>query len=304
MKRFFKTIFIVGLCGVGTIAIAHAVLGKHRTHDAASALQKLAQQEVDELIASQQDLKAELSKLRDEYPRQIAMLRSQIKQVERETASLDKEATRSTDIVRLCEEDISYLEDQRDAQGGVYTDARVIEHRGSSYNAEEADQLVARIERTREMYVTRKLDISEQRAILDAEIEQLTLELDSIRTEQQEFEAEFQTLVREIERLKRNEKMIKLAESRRGIGVDRHGEAMSTLAAVKIAVERASIEQEERLKAARVAPRSLNYETRARLLELRRKREAKRETEPTPEATDPTESEQEAVVEEPDFTEQ
>lgn len=295
MKRFIKTVFIVGLCGVGAIALAHAVLGKHRTQNAARALQNMAQQSVDELIAAQQDLKEELGNLRDEYPRQIAMLRSQIKQVDREVTALDKEETRAADIVRLCEEDISYLEDQRDVVGNVYTEARVIEHRGSRYNADEAELLVERISRTREMYRTRKQDISEQRAILQTEKDQLSLELESIRDEQQEFEAEYQSLLREIERLKRNEKMIKLAESRRGIGASRHGEAMTTLAQVKTAVERASIEQEERLKAARVAPRSLDYETRARLLELRRKREARRHTESTPEAVEAATTEEDAT---------
>ncbi|MCG3185328.1 MAG: hypothetical protein ICCCNLDF_03543 [Planctomycetes bacterium] len=294
MKKFFKTVFIVGLCGVGTIALAHAVLGKHRTHDAAKALQKMAQGEVDELIRKQKDMKDELSKLRSEYPKQIAMLKSQINQVDRQLAALDKEETRSADIIRLCEEDISYLEDQREVVGSVYTEARVIEHRGSKYNSSEAEQLTARIAETREVYVTRQDDIRREREILQGERDQLALELQSVEAEQAEFEAEYQSLVREIERLERNEEMLKVKESRRGIGDDRHSEAMSTLNDVKTAVERARLEQEERLKSARVAPRSLDYETRARLLELQRQREAKQKTETTPETPASDEKEEEA----------
>jgi len=297
MKKFFKTVFIVGLCGVGTIALAHAVLGKHRTHDAAKALQKMAQGEVDELIRKQKDMKDELSKLRSEYPKQIAMLKSQINQVDRQLASLDKEETRSADIIRLCEEDISYLEDQREVVGSVYTEARVIEHRGSKYNSSEAEQLTARIAETREVYVTRQDDIRREREILQGERDQLALELQSVEAEQAEFEAEYQSLVREIERLERNEEMLKVAECRRGIGDDRHSEAMSTLNDVKTAVERARLEQEERLKSARVAPRSLDYETRAKLLELQRQREAKQKTETTPETPTSDEKEEEAEEE-------
>jgi chromosome segregation ATPase len=297
MKKFFKTVFIVGLCGVGTIALAHAVLGKHRTHDAAKALQKMAQGEVDELIRKQKDMKDELSKLRSEYPKQIAMLKSQINQVDRQLASLDKEETRSADIIRLCEEDISYLEDQREVVGSVYTEARVIEHRGSKYNSSEAEKLTARIAETREVYVTRADDIRREREILQGERDQLALELQSVEAEQAEFEAEYQSLVREIERLERNEEMLKVAESRRGIGDDRHSEAMSTLNGVKSAVERARLEQEERLKSARVAPRSLDYETRAKLLELQRQREAKQKTERTPETPASDETEEEAEEE-------
>ena len=284
MKKFFKTVFIVGLCGVGTIALAHAVLGKHRTRDAAQALQNLAQAEVDELIAKQKDLKHELSKLREVYPRQIAVVKSQLKQVDRQLASLDTEEARANDIVRLCEEDISYLEDQRDVVGAVYSDVRAIEHRGSKYTMAEADTLVTRIGETREIYVSRLDEIEQERQILNGEKDQLTLELHAIEAEQQEFEAEYQSLLREIERLERNQEMLEIAEERRGYGVERHGEAMSTLNDVKTAVERARIEQEERMKAARVAPKSLDYETRARLLEIQRKREAKQKTEATPES--------------------
>lgn len=284
MKKFFKTVFIVGLCGVGTIALAHAVLGKHRTRDAAEALQNLAQAEVDELIAKQQDLKHELSKLREEYPRQIAVVRSQLKQVDRQLVELDTEETRANDIVRLCEEDISYLEDQREVVGSVYSDTRVIEHRGSKYTTIEAETLVTRIGETREIYVLRLNEIDNERAVLSAEKDQLTVELQAIQAEQQEFEAEYQSLLREIERLERNQELLEIAEKRRGYGCERHGEAMSTLNDVKTAVERARFEQEERLKSARVAPKSLDYETRARLLEVQRKREAKQKTEHTPDS--------------------
>lgn len=284
MKKFFKTVFIVGLCGVGTIALAHAVLGKHRTRDAAQALQNMAQAEVDELIAKQKDLKHELSKLREEYPRQIAVVKSQLKQVDRQLVALDTEEARANDIVRLCEEDISYLEDQRDVVGAVYSDVRAIEHRGSKYTMAEADTLVTRIGETREIYVSRLDEIEQERQILNGEKDQLTLELHAIEAEQQEFEAEYQSLLREIERLERNQEMLEIAEERRGYGCERHGEAMSTLNDVKTAVERARIEQEERMKAARVAPKSLDYETRARLLEIQRKREAKQKTEATPES--------------------
>lgn len=275
MKRFIKTVVIVGLCSVGVIALTHAVLGKQRTKDAAKALQKMAQGEVDELIRKQNDMKEELAKLRETYPKQIAVLKSQAREVERQLATLDTEAGRAADIVRLCEEDICYLEDQRDTVAAGVGTERVIEHRGSRYSAAEADKLVARIGQTRELYSTRLQDIEAERAVLGAEKEQLGVELAAIEAEQAEFEAEYQSLLREIERLKRNEEMLELAQTRAGCTSREHGEAMNTLTQVKGAVERARIEQEERLKASRVAPKDLDYETRAKLLELQRKQQAR-----------------------------
>lgn len=284
MKKFFKTVVVVGLCGVGVVALAHVVLGKDRVHGATHALKSLAQAEVDELIAHQQDLKKELAKLREEYPKQIAMVRSQIGEIERDLEKLDKEETRAGDIVRLCEEDVSYLEDQQDIIGTRHADVAAIEFNGSRYTLDEAERLTGRIAETRGMYVTRLEEIAAERGVLERERDQLTVELEAIRTEQAEFEAEYQSLVREIERLKRNQEMIELAEKRRGIGVEHHSDNMDTLDGIRTAVERARIEQEERLKAARVAPRSLDYETRAQLLEIQRKRETKRKTESVPEA--------------------
>lgn len=271
MKRFFKTVFVIGLCTVGVIAAAHVVLGKQRTRDAAQALQSMAQSEVDELIARQTNLKEELGKLRDDYPRQIALVKSQLKEIERRLADLEKESTKSTDIVRLCEEDISYLEDQRDTVGTTVTEVRVIEHRGSRYTVQETDKLIARIGATREMYINRQADIEAERSGLKSEQDRLGVELQAVEAEQAEFEVEYNALVREIERLKRNDEMLKLAEKRRGKGCSKHADTMNTLEQVKSAVERARLEQEERLKAAKVTPRDLDYETRAKLLELQRK---------------------------------
>lgn len=284
MKKFVKTVFVVGLCTLGVVAAAHIVLGKKRTRDAVQALQHMAQSEVDDLIKKQSDMKAELATLREQYPRQIAAIRSQMAQVDRQLEGLDKEQARAGDVIRLCEEDISYLEDQRTVLGAVYAQQRAIEHRGSRYNAAEAADLIVRIADTRQSYATRSDEIDRERELLTAEKDQLGLELEAIRAEQAEFEAEYQTLLREIERLKRNEELLKVTESRRGKGCDRHKETMSTLGDVKSALERARIEQEERLKSAKGAPRSLDYETRAKLLEMQRARETKRNTEPTPEA--------------------
>ena len=181
-------------------------------------------------------MKEELSALRVQYPKQIAMLKGQLNDIDRQLEKLDKEETRSGDIVKLCEQDISYLEDQRDVVGSVYADARVIEHRGSKYTVAEAEQLVTRISETREIYNTRLDDIATERNILQGEKDQITVELQGVEAEQAEFEAEYQSLVREIERLKRNEELLKVAEGRKGIGDDGHSEAMATLDQVKSAV--------------------------------------------------------------------
>lgn len=266
MKRFFKTVVIVGLCTVGVVAAAHVVLGKERARDAAATLQRMAQGEVDQLIARHTDLKAELDKLRDDYPRQIAALRSQLRQIEARLEEIEREATQAADIMRLCEEDISYLED------GVQlaADHGSVEHRGSRYSRTDAGRLLARITQTRELYSAKAQAVSDEREQLNAEAARVTADLASIEAEQAEFETQYTGLLREIETLKRNEKALKLAEKRRCKGEGRHQEAMQTLGQVKEALQRARIEQEERIKAHRPAPRELDYEARARELQAGR----------------------------------
>jgi archaellum component FlaC len=271
MKTIFKTVVIVGLCAAGIVATAHVVLGKQRTRDAARTLQKMAQSEVDELIAHHADMKEELEKLREDYPRQVATLKAQLKEIERRLEELEKESTTAADIVRMCEEDISVLEDRRDGAAGTPASVRAIEHHGSRYSVPEAERLIARIAQTRQMYAAKADSISAEREQLNAESGRVQAELAAVQTEQAEFEVQYNSLVREIEGLRRNEEMIKLAEKRRGRGRECHAEAMSTLDQVKGALERARIEQDERLKSLRESAQDMGYEARAKLNQFNRK---------------------------------
>ncbi len=298
MKRFIKTVFIVGLVGLGTFGIACAVLGKHRTKDAIKSLQKMAQSEVDQLIKQQADMKEQLAKLREQYPKQVAALRSQQLEVEQQLKALEKEAQRCTDIVALCDEDIATLNKQRAAVGAAYDNKATIAHRGSRYTPNDAETLVVRISQTREIYVNRLTDMQSEREVLAAEKAQVATELEVLQTEQAEFEAEYQSLVREIDRLKRNQDMLESTQHRRGVGCDKHGESMETLAKVRSALDKARMEQEERMKSLKVLPRQQDYESRAKLLELERSREAKRKTASTPEVPEAQPDEEKAASEE------
>lgn len=268
MKRFFKGVVIVGLCAVGVVATAHVVLGKQRTRDAAMTLQKMAQGEVDELIARHSDMKQELDRMRDDYPRQVAALKTQLKEIERRLEELEKEAATSADIVRMCEEDISLLEDRRDQAAGTPATVKYIEHRGNRYNTTEAERLIARISQTRQMYAAKGESISREREQLGAEAERTGAELAELQAEQAEFEVQYNSLVREIDSIKRNEETLKRAEHRRGRNRDCHAEAMNTLAQVKGALERARTEQDERLKSLRESSRDMGYEARAKANQL------------------------------------
>ncbi|RIK61884.1 MAG: hypothetical protein DCC64_12000 [Planctomycetota bacterium] len=301
MCKFFKTIFIVGLVGLGTLGVAVAVLGKHRARDAVRSLQKMAQSEVDELIRRQNDMKEQLAALRDQYPKQVAALRAQQAEVDQQVKQLEKEAQRCTDIIALCDEDISTLTRQRKAAAQSQAGTAAISFRGGRYSLTEAETLTVRIHSTREMYARRLAEIGTEREVLASEKAQLASELELVTAEQQEFEAEYQSLVREIDRLKRNQELIELAERRTGQGYCRHGESMETLSKVRSALDKARTEQEERMKSARIAPRQNDYETRARLLEIERRREATRKVEGAPEQPMPAADDKPAEEEEPEL---
>lgn len=284
MKRLIKVVAIVGICAVGVVCAAHVVLGKERTKDAARALQKMAQGEVDELIRRQSDMKQELDRLRDDYPRQIALLKSQLNQIERRLDEIEKETSNTNEIVRMCEEDISYLQHARDTAVAAKPDSRAVEHRGGRYTLDEAQHLINRIGQTREMYANKNAAAETERAQLNDERGRVNAELQAVETEQAEFDVQYQGLLREIESLKRNEEVLKLAEQRRGKGCERHAETMGTLEQVKQALERAKLEQNERMRAANVRAGNLDYETRAKRLQVQRKAGARQDP-PAPEKT-------------------
>jgi hypothetical protein len=148
---------------------------------------------------------------------------------------------------------------------------RAIEHHGGRYSVAEAQRLVERIARTRQMYAGKAESVTLEREQLLEESGRVQAELMAVQAEQAEFEVQYASLVREIESLRRNNELIKLAEKRRGNRCDGHAEAMQTLDQVKSALERARIEQEERLKSLRASSADMGYEARARLNRVQEK---------------------------------
>ena len=284
MKTMFKAVIILGVAGVATVAVAHWVLGSDRAHRAVHSLKNMAQAEVDELIQSQENLEAELAELRKGYPEQIALIRSQLREIDRQLEALEKETVRSATIITLCDEDLTELERQQAIVSGVATGGRVVVYRGSRYSTLEAEHLRARIDQTRDIYTLRIEGAAEERQVLEGEKDHLEGVLNQLRAEQQEFEAEYASLLREIERLKRSERFLELVESRSSLDGGYHGEAMTGLNAIKSKVEEARTNQQERIRAVSRTPRSLDYDTRARARERSMSRDAKRNTEVTPES--------------------
>ncbi len=298
MCKLFKAVFIVGLVGLGTFGIACAVLGKQRAHDTIKSLQKMAQGEADELIRRQNDMKEQLAKLREQYPKQVATLRAQQLDVEEQAKQLEKEAAKCADILALCDADLNDISASRKRAPNA-----TIAFRGSKYAPADAEALVMRISKTREIYATRQADIKVERETLDTEKAQIAQELELVKAEQEEFEAQYQALVREIDRVKRNQELLHSAEKRKGYCGNRHEESMETLSQLKSALNKARMEQEERMKSLKITPRQQDYESRAKVVEIERERESKRKTEgaseePAPKSEQPaeeTEEEEESV---------
>jgi small-conductance mechanosensitive channel len=298
MCKLFKAVFIVGLVGLGTFGIACAVLGKQRAHDTIKSLQRMAQGEADELIRKQNDMKEQLAKLREQYPKQVAAMRAQQADIDEQAKQLDKEAAKCADIVALCDADLNDISASRKR-----TPNAAIAFRGSKYSPADAEALLVRINKTRDIYATRQSDIKVERETLDAEKAQIAQELELVKAEQEEFEAQYQSLVREIDRVKRNQELLNSAEKRKGYCGNRHEESMETLSQLKSALNKARMEQEERMKSLKITPRQQDYESRAKVVEIERERESKRKTEgaseePAPKSEQPiedTEDEEEAT---------
>jgi small-conductance mechanosensitive channel len=293
MCKLFKAVFIIGLVGLGTFGVACAVLGKQRAHDTIKSLQKMAQGEADQLIKKQNDMKEQLAKLREQYPKQVAALRAQQADIDEQTKQLDKETAKCGDILALCDADLNDISASRKRAGNA-----TITFRGSKYSPTDADALFVRINKTREIYATRQADIKVERETLDGEKAQIAQELDLVKAEQEEFEAQYQALVREIDRVKHNQELLNSAEKRKGYCGNRHEESMETLSQLKSALNKARMEQEERMKSLKITPRQQDYETRAKVVEIEREREAKRKTEgaseePTPKSEQPADEETE-----------
>lgn len=243
------------------LAAAVFVFGQARVQSALCVARERVNEQLDDLVGQETQIREEIRRLQAEYPKQLAELQFSLHQVDEDVAELVSDCQLCTKVVVLCDQDLEDFHPQPVAWQGLDLEQVDV----SQYEARLAERQLSEIQQVRQRYADRKQRNEEEIMSLRQERDRLAGALAKIRAEQQQFQTELGRLYRELDSLQRNRTLIKLAERRDPINVSRYSDSVASLRQLRVKIERQRLEQEERLKVLRMHRRNAEYEARATL---------------------------------------
>jgi chromosome segregation ATPase len=246
---------LVALVGVGRVKAAYLSVREH------------VRSNVDELVDAREVVKDQMRQLEQDYPKRIAELDAQRREIDRALAANAKEHQLAEEVVALCRSDHKVLTAKLDAADadadGINT--TVIEFRSQRLDRGDALARADKIAETQANYVKRLSDLDDENALLSHERGQIAAEYARTSEEFRNFQMEYATMLREADSLKRKQELVKMAEKRRGERDDIFTDRSSSLQSLKDRMEKRRVELDARLKALGTWRDGNEYETRARL---------------------------------------
>jgi len=267
MFRFMRSIIKWGVIGgLGIVALT-ALVGSTRVKTAFQSVRDHIRSNVDELVDTKVALQNEVDKLQKEYPRRIAEIRIQQRSVDRDIAQCERQLHQSEEVVAVAAGDLEVLRKRLD-DADVDADglgSPAIEFRAQRLTRGAALDRAAEAADVAKAYEERAVDLRNERKLLFDEKARLAAERASLEQEYAKFQSEVATIGRDIDSLQRKEKLVDLAERRRGEREDIFADRATSLAVLKDRIAARKIELEEKLKGMSAYGGSSEYESRARL---------------------------------------
>ncbi|MEN8150489.1 MAG: hypothetical protein ABFS86_11745 [Planctomycetota bacterium] len=267
MFRFTRSIIKWGVIGGLGIVGLTAIVGSTRVKTAFMSVRDHIRSNVDELVDTKVALQHEVDKLQKEYPKRIAEIRVQQRSVDRDLAQCERQLHESEEVVAVALGDLEVLRDRldrtdADADG---LGAPAIEFRARRLSRGAALDRAAEAADVAKSYEDRAIDLRNERKLLFDEKARLAGERAELTQEYAKFQAEVATIGRDIDSLERKEKLVALAERRRGEREDIFADRATSLTVLKDRIASRKIELEEKLKGMNSRAGSNEYEARARL---------------------------------------
>jgi len=267
MFRFLGRTFRWAAVGTLVLVGLVAVVGVTRVKTAYMSVREHLRENVDELVDSRVALRHEVKKLQREYPKRIADLKVQLRELERDQVACQRDRRVAQEVVTLAESDVELLRERIAAGEAVGREGAFVsvEFRAELLDRDQAVARASRIAETASSYRAQLGDLTAENEMLSSERVRLQAELAATESEYRTFSAEVGSLLREIESVKRKEKLVALAERKRRDNEDLFQDQATALGRVREMIERRRIQLDERLKAARALPGGNEYEAKARL---------------------------------------
>ena len=267
MFRFTRSIIKWGVLGGLGIAALVAIVGSTRVKTAFMSVRDHIRSNVDELVDTKVALQHEVDKLQKEYPTRIAEIRVQQRSVDIDIAKCEGQLHESEEVVAVAIGDLEVLRQRLDNTDmdadGLRTPA--IEFRAQRLSRGAALSRAAEAADVAKSYEDRAIDLRNERKLLFDEKARLADERASLTQEYARFQDEVEAIGRDIDSLERKEKLVALAERRRGEHEDIFADRATSLSVLKDRISSRRIELEEKLKGLNSFGGANEYEARARL---------------------------------------
>lgn len=215
MKTVVRAGLIAALAGGAAVAIA----GPDRIGALVTQTRGSVNKVIDGAITDPVALRKQLRDLESEYPRRIADVTNDLREVDNQIAQLQRDMAVAQRVVRMADEDLAQMkdllaraEDARVSSGGVH----VVKVRfdGQSLSVDDAYAKADKISKIRSAFATQSADLEKELGYLTDQQARLKDVLNQLQTERAQFQTQMWQLDRQVDTIARNDRLIELMEKR------------------------------------------------------------------------------------------
>lgn len=209
---------------VGTVGIGAATLvaGPDRVGAFFTQARSKINTTIDKQITDPVALRAQLRDLQAQYPRRIGEVRSDLAQLREQRAQLERDLAVSSRVIELADQDSEKLTAALDhaESASIQNVALGVDHqivivfRNERLDTTTANTKLNQVNATRNAYAARVADIERDLGYLSRQETQLASLLAKLETEQTAFQTQLFDLDRQIDAIARNDRMIDVMASR------------------------------------------------------------------------------------------
>lgn len=248
MKGIVRFSVIGVIAGAGLAVVANQV----RPGSVGALMSGVGEQvgrTIDLTIDDTAALRAQIGELEAQYPRKIAEVRSDLNEVEEQTARLERDLRVSRRVMELTEADLGELDAEIESARSSDSAGMVrVSFEGRRVGLDSAYRERASIAQTRSTHRQRADELSTELGYLSGQRDQLAELLSRLERERSRFQAQLAQLDAQVDSIARNERMIAMMEERQRT-IDKHSryEAHS-LDQLTSRLERVRAEQGQKLR--------------------------------------------------------
>lgn len=221
-RNIVRIAVITAAAGALGLGAATLVAGPDRVGAFFTQAKSKINQKIDSQITDPVALRAQLRDLQAQYPRRIGEVRSDLAQLREQRAQLERDLAVSMRVVELADQDserltaaLEHAESANIQNVALGADHQIlIVFRNERIDTATANSKLNQVNATRNAYSARAADIERDLGYLARQEAQLSTLLTKLETEQTAFQTQLFDLDRQIDAIARNDRMIDVMSSR------------------------------------------------------------------------------------------